>query len=129
MLTGLIALPAYLRTVESPTVSVRATNRGTNIGPSMVANVSPGTPATANRPFTRSGWWTASSNIVLTPIDQPIRTVWSMPKWSITESASCTKCWISTCEGSAGRSDPPVPRWFHDTTRTPQSGSSSAGQA
>ena len=68
----------------------------------MVANVSPGTPATANRPFTRSGWWTASSNIVLTPIDQPISTAWSMPKWSITESPSCTKCSISTCEGSAG---------------------------
>src|SRR5262245_6911541 len=30
---------------------------------------------------------------------------------------------------SVGRSEPPTPRWFHDTTRTPQPGSSSAGQA
>src|ERR671919_169252 len=30
---------------------------------------------------------------------------------------------------SFGRADPPTPRWFHDTTRTPHAGSSSAGQA
>ena len=34
--------------------------------------VPPGTPATANSPVTRSGCFTASSNAVLTPIDQPI---------------------------------------------------------
>ena len=36
---------------------------------------------------------------------------------------------MPTRSRSAGRSEPPVPRWFHETTRTPQSGSSSAGHA
>ena len=45
----------------------------------MVEKVSPGTPATANRPVTRSGCRTVSSNMVLTPIDQPIRTDRSTP--------------------------------------------------
>jgi hypothetical protein len=95
----------------------------------MVAKVSPGTPQTANRPVTRSGCRAASSNIVLTPMDQPINTAWSMPKWSITERASSTNSSIPVRRGSSGRSEPPVPRWFHDTTRTPHSACSSAGQA
>ena len=32
-----------------------------------------------------------------------------------------------TCAGSAGRSEPPVPRWFHEMTRTPQSGAQQRG--
>ena len=106
-----------------------AANRGSQSGPSMVENVSPGTPATANSPVTRSGCASASSNIVLTPIDQPTSTARSTPKWSITDRPSSTKASMPTCSGSAGRSEPPVPRWFQETTRTPQSGRSSAGQA
>jgi hypothetical protein len=110
------------------TVSPRASSRGSLNGASIVENVSPGTPATANRPVTRSGWRKTSSYIVLTPIDQPISGAWSMPKWSMTDSASSTNASIPQCVGSEGRSEPPVPRWFHDTTRTPQSGRSRAGQ-
>ena len=111
------------------TVSSCATRRGSLNGASIVAKVSPGTPATANSPGTRSGWRKASSNIVLTPIDQPIAPARSMPKWSITERASSTNASMPQWAGSAGRSEPPVPRWFQEMTRTPQSGRSSAGQA
>ena len=97
-------------------------------GASIVANVSPGTPATANSPDTRSGCRKASSNIVLTPIDQPMTGARSTPKWSITERVSSTNASMPQWAGSAGRSEPPVPRWFHEMTRTPQSGRSSAGQ-
>ena len=72
--TGVIARPASLSARAMLTVSARATSRGSRSGASMVANVSPGTPATANSPDTRSGCRKASSNIVLTPIDQPIST-------------------------------------------------------
>ena len=110
------------------TVRPCATSRGSFSGASIVANVSPGTPATANRPLTRSGCRKASSNIVLTPIDQPMTGARSMPKWSITDSASSTNASMPQCAGSSGRSEPPVPRWFHDTMRTPQSGRRKAGQ-
>ncbi len=66
--------------------------------------------------------------MVLTPIDQPISGACSTPKWSITDSASSTNASIPQCAGSAGRSEPPVPRWFQDTMRTPQSGRRNAGQ-
>lgn len=36
---------------------------------------------------------------------------------------------MPTLRRSAGRSEPPVPRWNQDTTRTPQSGCSRAGHA
>ncbi len=94
----------------------------------MVAKVSPGTPATAKIPVTRSGWRRASSKAVLTPIDQPISTARSTPKWSITDSASSTNSSMPTRSGSVGRAEPPVPRWFQETTRTPQSAWSRAGQ-
>ena len=94
----------------------------------MVAKVSPGTPATAKIPVTRSGWRSASSKAVFTPIDHPITTARSTPKWSITDSASSTNSSMPTRMGSSGRADPPVPRWFHETTRTPQSACSRAGQ-
>ena len=90
--------------------------------------MSPGTPPTANRPVTRSGWRTATSKMVLTPIDQPISTHASTPASSITAMASSAKASMPTCSTSVGRWEPPVPRWFHEITRTPQSGSSSAGQ-
>ncbi len=123
------ARPPSLKARERFTVRARAANRGSHSGPSMVENVSPGTPATANSPRTRSGWASASSNMVFTPIDQPISTARSTPKWSMTERPSSTNASMPTCSGSAGRSEPPVPRWFHDTTRTPQSARSRAGQA
>ncbi len=66
--------------------------------------------------------------MVLTPIDHPISTQASMPAWSITAMASSAKASMPTCVVSAGRSEPPVPRWFQEMTCTPQSGSSSAGQ-
>ena len=47
---GVSALPVYLRARERLTVSARAAMWGSRSGPSMVANVSPGTPATANSP-------------------------------------------------------------------------------
>ena len=51
------------------------------------------------------------------------------PKWSITERASSTKASMPQCDaGRPGRSEPPVPRWFHDTMRTPQSAARNAGQ-
>ena len=71
---GVSARPPYRRTRERFTVIARAATCGRRSGPSMVANVSPGTPATANSPETRSGWRTASSNMVFTPIDQPTST-------------------------------------------------------
>ena len=116
--------------------SIRATvvaiglrsGRGTKIGAPIEENVSPGTPPTASSPVTRSGWVTATSNMVFTPIDHPISTQASMPSWSITAIASSAKSSMSTRSGSAGRSEPPVPRWFQETTCTPQAGSSSAGQ-
>ena len=43
--------------------------RGTRQGAPMVANVPPGTPATASRPATRSGCRSASAKAVLTPIE------------------------------------------------------------
>ena len=90
--------------------------------------MSPGTPPTANSPVTRSGRVTATSNIVFTPMDQPISTHASMPASSITAIASSAKASMPTCSVSSGRSEPPVPRWFQEITRTPQSGSSRAGQ-
>ena len=128
VVTGEIARPVVRSARERPTVSRRATACGSRNGPSMVAKVSPGTPATAKIPVTRSGWRRASSKAVLTPIDQPISTARSTPKWSITDSASSTNSSMPTRSGSFGRADPPVPRWFHETTRTPQSAWSSAGQ-
>ena len=86
-------------------------------------------PRPRTGPPTRSGWRTASSNMVLTPIDQPMSTARSTPKWSMTDSASSTNSSMPTRCGSVGRSEPPVPRWFQETTRTPQSGSSRAGHA
>ena len=56
------------------TVSGLRTGRGIRMGAPMEAKVSPGTPPTASRPVTRSGCSTATSNIVFTPIDQPIST-------------------------------------------------------
>ena len=128
VVTGVSARPVSLSTRAMLTVSSCATRRGSLSGASMVAKVSPGTPATANSPDTRSGCRKASSNIVLTPIDQPMSGARSMPKWSITESASSTNASMPQWAGSAGRSEPPVPRWFHEMIRTPQSGRSSAGQ-
>ena len=89
----------------------------------------PARPRRRTAPAPAPGGARRARTSVLTPIDQPISTAWSIPKLSITERPSCTKCWISTCEASAGRSEPPVPRWFQDTTRTPHAGSSSAGHA
>ena len=57
VVTGVIARPATCNVLARPTVRARFTSRGIRSGPSIVANVSPGTPATANRPRTRSGWW------------------------------------------------------------------------
>ena len=67
--------------------------------------------------------------MVFTPIDQPISTQASTPASSITAIASSTNASTPTASGSAGRSEPPVPRWFQEITRTPHSGSSRAGQA
>ena len=125
---GVRAHPACLAARAALIVRVRATTCGRCSGPSIVAKVSPGTPATAKRPETRSGWRKASSNIVLTPIDQPMSTALATPKWSITDSPSSTNSSIPQRSGSSGRWEPPVPRWFQETTRTSQAGSSSAGQ-
>src|SRR6478735_3432830 len=125
---GVRARPPSLNAREMLTVTARAAKRGSRNGESIVEKVSPGTPATANSPRTRSGWARVSSNIVFTPIDQPISTARSTPKWSITERPSPTNSSMPTRCGSVGRSEPPVPRWFQETTRTPQSGRSSAGQ-
>ena len=103
--------------------------RGMSIGAPIEAKVSPGTPPTANSPVTRSGCSTAVSNMVFTPMDQPISTQASTPASSSTAIASSTKASTPTASGSAGRAEPPVPRWFQEITRTPQLGSSSAGQA
>ena len=89
----------------------------------------PGTPATAKSAVTRSGCSTASSKAVFTPIDQPITGHASTSASSSTASASSTNADTSTRFRSAGRSEPPMPRWFQEITRTPQSERSSAGQA
>ncbi len=114
---------------DSPTVIGARSRRGTRSGASMLANVAPGTPASANSPDTRSGCRVASSNAVLTPTDHPATTAWSSPASSSTATASSTNASMPTRSGSAGRADPPTPRWFQETTRTPQSRRSSAGQA
>jgi hypothetical protein len=113
----------------TPIATGRRTGRGSNRGAPIEENVPPGTPATAKIPLTRSGCNEASSNAVLTPNDQPATTQRSMPASSSTATASSTNAATSIRSGSAGRSEPPVPRWFHEATRTPQSRSSSAGHA
>ena len=128
VVTGEMARPASLSTRAMLTVTSCAIRRGSLNGASMVAKVSPGTPATANSPDTRSGCRKASSNIVLTPMDQPMTGARSTPKWSITDSVSSTNASMPQWAGSVGRSEPPVPRWFQEMIRTPQSGRSSAGQ-
>ncbi len=124
--TGLPARPSNRATVVA--IGLRA-KRGMNSGAPIDPNVSPGTPATANRPLTRSGWVTASSNMVFTPIDQPTTGHAGMPASSSTAKASSTNSSWPTRSGSVGRAEPPTPRWFHEITRTPQSGSVRAGQA
>ena len=114
--------PPCLRARATLTVMARATGCGSRSGREHGAERVARDAATANSPVTRSGCRTASSNIVLTPIDQPISTARSMPKWSMTERPSSTKCSISTWLRVPGRSEPPMPRWFQETTRTPQSG-------
>ena len=52
---GVIARPASSSARAMRTVRPRATRRGSLNGASIVEKVSPGTPATANRPVTRSG--------------------------------------------------------------------------
>ena len=126
---GVTARPTVIAARVMLTVSGLRSGRGIRSGAPIEEKVSPGTPPTAYRPVTRSGWRTATSNIVLTPIDQPISTAASMPASSITAIASSAKASMPTRSRSAGRSEPPVPRWFQDTTRTPQPGSSSDGQA
>ena len=111
------------------TVIGRRSGRGMNRGAPMEAKVPPGTPATAKSPETRSGWRSASSKAVLTPMDQPATTTRSRSKASMTARASSTKASIPTRAASSGRALRPTPRWFHDTTRMPQAGSSRAGQA
>ena len=104
-------------------MSARAAACGSRSGPSMVANVSPGTPATANSPVTRSGLRTASSNMVFTPIDQPMQ---HGPVDAVVvhdrQARPRRTPRSRPASGPPGRSEPPVPRWFHETTRTPQSG-------
>ena len=108
-------------------IGLRA-NRGTPRGASIEAKVSPGTPATANIAVTRSGWVTASSNMVFTPMDQPSTGQAPTPAASSTASASSTKASTPIRLGSAGLCEPPVPRWFQEIAQTPQPGSSRAGQ-
>ena len=129
MVTGLIAQPVRASVVATPMLSGRRAQRGICSGAPIDAKVPPGTPATANRPATRSGCSTASSNAVFTPIDQPRTGQRSTSASSSTASASSTNAVTSTRFRSAGRSEPPTPRWFHESTRTPQSERSSAGQA
>ena len=129
VVTGVSAQPVCASVLATPMLSGRRAQRGICSGAPIDANVPPGTPATANSPVTRSGCSTASSKAVLTPIDQPTTGQACTPASSSTASASSTKAVTSTRSLSAGRSDPPTPRWFHEITRTPQSDRSSAGQA
>ena len=78
------------------TVIGRRSGRGMNRGAPMEAKVPPGTPATAKSPETRSGWRSASSKAVLTPIDQPATTQRSRSKASMTARASSTKASMPT---------------------------------
>ena len=72
----------------------------------------PGTPATARMPVTRAGSSRASSKATFTPSDQATRTAVSMPNASRTARASSVWSSTRTRDRSAGRSDPPSPRWY-----------------
>ena len=125
---GLSRTPAYRMVRDRLTVMAWRRNRGRRVGASIVAKVPPGTPATAKRPLTREGWRCASSNIVLTPMDQPMTGTRSAPAASSTATASSTNSSTPTRLRSTGRSDPPIPRWFQEITRTSQSDRRKAGQ-
>ena len=84
--------------------------RGSRMMPNIARNIPPGTPATAIRPATRSGYRRANSKPTLTPMDQHGMTARSISSWSSSASRSPTWSSMRTREGSAGRSPPPVPR-------------------
>ena len=97
---------------------------------SIEAKVSPGTPATANSPVTRSGWRDRELEHGV-HADRPARSPRTRrPRRRRARRSRPRR--TPRCRrgpGQSGRSEPPTPRWFHEITRTPQSGSSSAGQA